>query len=122
MFDLVPPPCEEHISSIYMQLGSPDVSYHSFWDVYNQMRDAVDSEFLFQSSIGAIDDPEEHESEDSEPDSDARPLPHLQACEFGSNGVPPMQHEGKTDLVMFFLNIPDLSSSLRRTRVFCQDQ
>ena len=103
VFDLVPPLCEEHISSIYVQLGSPGVNFHSFWDVYNQVRDAVDSDFLFQSSIGVPD--EENEPEDSELDARQGPpgLQHLQSCEFGKDGIPPMRHEGKTDLVMCFL-------------------
>jgi len=79
------------------------VGFHSFWNVYNQVRDAVDSDFLFRSSIGAID--EENGSEDSELGACQRPLQHLQPCEFGGNGIPPMQHEGETALVTSFLPI-----------------
>jgi len=100
-FDLVPPLCDEHISSVYAQLGCPDVNFHSFWDVYNQVCDAVDSDFLFRSSIGVID--EENEPEDSELDARQGPLQHLQPCEFGKDGILPMQHEGETDLVTSFL-------------------
>jgi hypothetical protein len=80
------------------------VSFHLFWDVYNQVRDAVNSDFLLQSSVGAID--EEDQSEDSESDTHQCPLLHLQPCEFGKNGVPSMQYEGETDSEMpFFIHV-----------------
>jgi len=79
------------------------VNFHSFWDVYNQVRNAVDLDFLFWSSIGVTD--EENEPKYSKLDAHPTqgPLQHLQPCEFGKDGIPPMQHEGKTDLVMSFL-------------------
>lgn len=99
VFSLVPTRCEEHISSVYAQLGGPEVGFDTFWDIYNQVRDAVDSEFLFESSIGDID--EETSSEDSDPNQP--PLQHLRACEFGENGIPPMQYEGEAYCSAFFL-------------------
>ena len=89
MFDLVPPSCNEHISTIYAQLGRPQIDFHSFWDVYNQLRDAVDAESLFRSSIGTFT--EEHSSTGIPEDdpSDVRlPLSHLRSCQFGEGGVP----------------------------------
>jgi hypothetical protein len=78
------------------------VGFDSFWDVYNQLRDAVDSEFLFQSSIGAFD--EESTSKDSDTvDIEQLPLSHLRPCEFGKDGIPAEQviHEGIADCLSF---------------------
>jgi hypothetical protein len=90
VFSLVPTQCEEHISLVYAQLGSPEVGYQSFWDVYNQLHDAVDSELLIEPSIGALD--EDNISE--VPDANQLPLQHLQPCKFGKNGIPSVQYEG----------------------------
>lgn len=49
------PDCEQHISPVYAQLGSPAVDTHSFWTVYNTLRKAVDSDLL---SSCTVDDPE----------------------------------------------------------------
>ena len=73
------------------------MNFHSFWDIYNQVRNAVDSDLLFWSSIGVTD--EENKRKDPKPDARQGPLQHLQPCEFGEDGIPPMQHEGETDLV-----------------------
>jgi hypothetical protein len=83
------------------------VGYHSFWDVYNQLRDAVDSELLFESSIGALD--EDNISE--VPDANQPPLQHLQPCEFGKNGIPSVQYEGRA-VVAAYDTLADLLSSL----------
>lgn len=85
------------------------------------MRDVVDSDFLFQASIGAPDE-EENASEDS--DAHQRPIEDLQPCEFGKNGIPAVQYEGETDCVTSFLPtlFPDLSCSLRGTGILCPDQ
>jgi hypothetical protein len=64
---------------VYAQLGSPEVEFDSFWHVYNLLRDALDSEYLFQSSVGVFD--EENTSRDS--DIDQLPLHHLRGYEFG---------------------------------------
>ena len=89
------------------------MTFHSFWDVYNQVRDAVDSDLLFRASSGVVE--EESTSEDSEP-----PLPHLKPCEFGKNGIPPMQYEG--ELLSDFLSscsLPDPSFLLRGAGILC---
>ena len=87
MFDLVPPSCNKHISSVYAQLGRPQIDFHSFWDVYNQLRDGVDAELLFRSSTGAF--PEEHTGiPEDDPDVAELPLSHLRSCRFGEDGVP----------------------------------
>ncbi|KAF8494702.1 hypothetical protein F5888DRAFT_1616836 [Russula emetica] len=100
VFDLVPPSCDKHISSIYAQLGHPQINFHSFWDVYNQLRDAVDAEFLFHSASRTGAFPEEHTGI---PEDDLNvaelPLSHLRSCQFGEDGVPAGQiiEEGKAD-------------------------
>ena len=86
-----------------MQLGSPEVGYHSFWDVYKEVRGAVDSDFLFQTGMGVIDEDARDECEGPESDAHQRPLQHLQPCEFGRDGIPPVVHEGEIDLVTSFL-------------------
>jgi hypothetical protein len=87
VFDLVPPSCNKHISSIYAQLGHPQIDFHSFWDVYNQLRDGVDEELLFRSSTGAF--PEENTGiPEDDPDVAELPLSHLRSCRFGEDGVP----------------------------------
>lgn len=97
MFDLVPPSCNKHISSVYAQLGRPQIDFDSFWDVYNELRDAVDAEFLFRSSTGIF--PEEHAGipEDDDPNNAELPLSHLRPCRFNEEGVPAEQiiEEGK---------------------------
>ena len=96
VFRLIPAHCEEHIHLVYVQLGSPEVAFHSFWGIYNQVRDAVDSDFLFQSSSGLVE--EENATQDSKsaaPERPEPPLQHLQHCEFGENGIPPVQYEGE---------------------------
>jgi hypothetical protein len=34
VFQLVPPPFEEHIQTAYAALGTPPISHRTFWDVY----------------------------------------------------------------------------------------
>jgi hypothetical protein len=119
VFDLVPPGCNKHISSIYAQLGHPQINFHSFWDVYNQLRDAVDAEFLFHSSTGTF--PEEHTGI---PEDDSKvaqlPLSHLRSCRLGENGVPAGQiiEEGEADRCLTPFLASDLFS-LRSVRVSC---
>lgn len=89
MFDLVPPNCNTHLSSIYAQLGQPQINFHSFWDVYNQLRDAVDEELLFRCSTTAFPTPEEHTGVSGDDLNIAElPLSHLRTCQFGEDGVP----------------------------------
>jgi hypothetical protein len=92
------------MTSIYLQLGCPEVSHDTFWDVYNRLREAVDSEFLFQSCNGML---EVHASSDeSDPDVEPQlPLNHLRTYEFGVDGIPAGQtYEGEADLFIYFLS------------------
>ena len=84
--------CEEHISSVYVKLGSPSVNFYSFWDVYNQLRDAVESDFLATTigSTSACRGESVAEDEDEQ-----LPLSYLRPCVFGENGVPAGQLSGK---------------------------
>jgi hypothetical protein len=98
VFDLVPLSCNEHISSIYAQLRHPQINFESFWDVYNQLREAVDEEFLFHSSTGTF--PKEYTGiPEDDPNAEELPLSHLHSCQFGEDGVPAGQiiEEGKAD-------------------------
>jgi hypothetical protein len=89
VFHLVPPHCEEHISSIYAEIGSPGVEFKSFWQVYNQVCNAVDEDLLFKAATTTFD--EENASASEEPDANQLPFHHLGPCEFGKNGIPAMQ-------------------------------
>ena len=121
MFDLVPPSCNKHISLIYAQLGHPEINFHSFWDVYNQLRDAVDAEFLFYSSTGIF--PEETSISEDDPNVAELPLSHLHSCRFGEGGVPAEQmiEEGEAgrrltpSLLIYFLSseVPEYRAGLR---------
>ena len=90
VFNLLQPQCEKHVNSVYVQLGSPEVTFDSFWDVYNEMRGVVDSDLLFRYNSGQFDSEEEDTFEDSD---SGPPLQYLQPCEFGKNGVPSVQYE-----------------------------
>jgi hypothetical protein len=96
VFDLVPPSCNKHISLIYAQLGHPQINFHSFWDVYNQLRDAVDAEFLFYSSTGMFPEETGIPEDDSNvaDETTELPLSHLHSCRFGEGGVPGLRGEG----------------------------
>ena len=101
MFDLVPASCNDHISSIYAQLGHPQINFDSFWDVFNQLREAVDEGLLFRSSSGVFDDT----SSSDDPDNAQLPLSHLHSCRFGEGGIPAgrIVDEGEGDrLTPFF--------------------
>ena len=65
------------------------MAFHSFWVIYNLVRNAVDSDFLFWSSSGVVE--EENTSED--PAASNPPLGHLQPCEWGKNGIPSVRYE-----------------------------
>ena len=98
VFDIVPPGCNKHISSIYAQLGRPQINFYLFWDVYNQLHDAVDAEFLIHSSTGVFS--EEHSCiPEDDPNVTEMPLSHLHSCQFGEDGVPAGQldEEGEAD-------------------------
>jgi len=90
--------------SVYAKLGSPGINFSSFWDVYNQLRDAIDSDFLERTTTGTFVRHEESASE-SEDDGvveqlldDQLPLSGLRPCVFGENGVPAGGiHEGEVN-------------------------
>lgn len=122
MFNLVPPSCNKHISLIYAQLEHPQINFHSFWDVYNQLRDAVDAEFLFHSSTGTF--PEETgipKDNANVAETAELPLSHLHSCRFGEGGVPAEQiiEGGEADCRLTYSLASDLFSLLRRARVSC---
>ena len=75
---------------MYAQLGRPQINFHSFWDVYKQLRDAVDADFLFHSSTGAFPEDPTGVPED-DPNVAELPLSHLRSCRFGEDGVPSRQ-------------------------------
>jgi len=78
--------CHEHISAIYSQLGQLEVNFSTFWGIYNQLHNIVDSNFLFQSTTGSTTDRFASDGENT--DIDQLPLSHLLPCEFSQNGVP----------------------------------
>lgn len=43
IFDLVPPPFQELVDQCYDELGRPVVTFESFWEVYRDLRDEVDT-------------------------------------------------------------------------------
>jgi len=88
----VPVECKEHISSVYVKLGSPRVNFYSFWDVYNQLCDAVESDLLARTTIGTSMRRGESVSEDED---EQLPLSDLCPCVFGENGVPAGQLSGE---------------------------
>jgi len=110
-------PCDEHISQVYAQLGRPGVDFPSFWDVYNQLRDAVDSDFLFESTKEYFASDEDDAAEDPASDADQLPLRHLRPCELSTNRDPVGQtipNEGEADcffpsVLTYLISSPDLS-------------
>ena len=100
VFKLVPAACKEHISTTYAQLGHPVVKFDLFWQVYNQLRDAVDSDVLTSTNEEVLpnDNPESHwQPEDR--NRDQLPLSHLQPFEFGANGDPGEQNSFQFSLI-----------------------
>jgi hypothetical protein len=106
--------CHKHISAVYSQLGRPEVNFSTFWDVYNQLCDAVDSDILFQSNRLASDAENNRENSD-QPDVDQLPLSHLLPCEFGQNGVP----AGKTVELPVSSTVNDEGSGTHAKHLFC---
>jgi len=89
VFELIPAACEEHISTTYARLGRPVVKFDSFWQVYNQLRDAVDSDVLTSTNEDVFpDDNSESHWQPEDRNRDQLPLSHLQPFEFGANGDP----------------------------------
>jgi hypothetical protein len=71
------PDCGQHTSSVYAQLGSPVVDFHSFWTVYNTLHDVVHSGLL---SSCTVDDPEGKNA--SEGSADIVRLPPSSLCKW----------------------------------------
>lgn len=92
IFELIPRECDKHISSVYAKLGSLGVNFSSFWDVYNQLCNAVDSGFMARTgTTNTSDDEDAVTVEALLEDEDAierLPLSGLHPCVFGENGVP----------------------------------
>jgi hypothetical protein len=65
------------------------VEFESFWQVYNQVCDAMDKDFLFKAATATFD--EEDASASEELDANQLLLHHLGPCEFGKNGIPAVQ-------------------------------
>ncbi len=111
MFELIPASCNDHISSIYAQLGHPQINFDSFWDVYNQLREAVDEELLFRSSTGVFDD-----TSSDDPDDAQLPFSHLRPCRFGEGGNPAGRIVDEGEVIVLHLPlrlIPFLSLEVR---------
>jgi len=78
--------CEELISLAYAKLGSLVVNFYSFWDIYNQLCNAVEPDSLVHTTIvGTFTCHRESMSEDLD---EQLPLSDLHPCVFGKNGVP----------------------------------
>lgn len=43
VFQLVPPDFESHVTRCFEDLGKPDVTFDTFWDVYRLLRDLVET-------------------------------------------------------------------------------
>ena len=83
---------EEHILSAYVEIGSPAVGFDSFWDVYNKLCDAVDTDFLERTTSGTFARPtRSHTSTEDDSVVDQLPLSELRPCVFGKNGVPALE-------------------------------
>jgi len=73
--------------SAYAKLRSPAVNFYSFWDVYNQLCDAVESDSLARTTIVGSTFTRRGEGVSEDLDEQL-PLSDLQPCVFGENGVP----------------------------------
>jgi hypothetical protein len=98
------------------------MNFSLLWDVYNQLHEAVDSEFLFQSNTDEFEG-DEGDAFTNE-DGDVRlPLNHLNQCEFGADGVPAARviTEGEVDCLCSYAPF-DLLTSLNRSAHIHQAQ
>jgi hypothetical protein len=86
VFELVPADCEQYISSAYANIGSPEVNFNSFWQVYNRLRDAVDPD-IWTTTDDSVGDAE-NVPDGQGINADELPLNHLLPCVLGENGVP----------------------------------
>jgi len=83
VFEIVPPAFQVHISSAYTTIGSPTITFDSFWNIYRQLRDAVDHTLTsLQAAANSIIPTEEYH------DPEPLPFPTLQQVRFGENGIP----------------------------------
>jgi hypothetical protein len=92
IFQLDPPNYQEHISHAYAQIGSPGVNLDMFWDVYNELREAVNDRPM---SDNAVVKRHEYGSVHESGENQGLPLFDLQPCMFGVNGIPTLQFEGE---------------------------
>jgi hypothetical protein len=98
IFSLLPPNLQQHVSEVYVQIGSPDVSFNSFWNVYLHLQDAVDSSPLSHDIALELRSQEfVHEGGENQ----GLLLIELQPCEFGLNGIPPLQGKGQYGAALF---------------------
>jgi hypothetical protein len=78
VFKLIPAACKEHISTTYAWLGCPVVKFNPFWQVYNQLHDAVDSDVLTSTNENVFpDDNSESHWQPKDCNHDQLPLSHL---------------------------------------------
>jgi hypothetical protein len=101
------------LSSIYAQLGSPVVDFHSFWTVYNTLRNAADLD-IFSSCTVMISRARTHLKV-------ARILSvsHLCPCVNGVPATQTVQHGGNADNLSLYFLIHFLSP-LDRPEVFVE--
>ena len=90
VFELVPADCEEHISSVYARLGSPEVNFLSFWQVFNLLHEAVNPDFRSMMD-GSVSDGKN--MSDRGADADELPLNHLHPCVLGEGDIPPGNYD-----------------------------
>ena len=104
------------ISSVDAQLGSPAVHFHSFWTVYNTLRNAADSD-IFSSCT--VDEPKGKNA--SEGGADIVRLPPSSLCKRSPSLSQPLtvQHGSNADLSLYFppRSISFFSSPLDRPEV-----
>jgi hypothetical protein len=94
VFTIVPPAFGELISAAYRSIGSPTVTFHSFWNIYEQLHQALEHgkmppETVHEISIHArtLEDIEHgHGIRRSTAQGPTAPL--TQEVQFGEDGIP----------------------------------
>ena len=78
------------------------MEFKSFWQVYNQVRNAIDKDFQFKADGATFD--EENASASEELDANQLPLHHLWPCKFGKNVIPVAQstRKGEANYLLCF--------------------
>jgi len=99
---LVPLAVEEHISSFTPTRESQKWVHTCLRTFIIRCARCCDSEFLFESSIGVTMKRRSEEPRSENPDPNQPPLQHLRVCEFGENGIPPMQYEEGEEISLAF--------------------